>query len=388
MIDITDKTKCCGCGSCKNVCPEQCIRMLADEKGFLYPQVEKNNCINCGLCNKICPVMNNKGNEEEKTAYASYNVDDSVRKVSSSGGIFGLLAENVIKKGGVVFGAAFSSDYKSVYHTGVDNLKDLPKLFGSKYLQSDTGNSFKEAESLLKENKYVLFVGTPCQIAGLKSYLRKDYQRLITADVICHGVPSPQIWSDYSSAQERLSGSKLNGVSFRDKRSGWSHSVILLLRFNDGKESYRPSNKDYYIKGFLSNLYLRDSCYDCRFKGKKVSSDITLGDFWGIEKILPEFSDDKGASAVIINTVKGEEIFDEIKAGTVSQKVSYNDVSVGNYALLKSCVKPVKSDKFWSVYKTKGLQSALKKCCKDSLAKRIYFKIRRSAHKIKSKLAN
>ena len=373
MIEIADKTKCCGCGACKNVCPKQCIEMLADEKGFLYPSVDKSVCVNCGLCNKICPITSVKENDTQKTAYAAYNTDEAVRVVSSSGGMFGLLAKKIIEKGGVVFGAAFDLDYKSVYHIGVDNLEELPKLYGSKYLQSNTGNSYKEVEKRLQEDKFVLFVGTSCQVAGLKSYLKKDYEKLITVDVICHGVPSPKVWSDYATIHEGEVGAKLDGVAFRDKRCGWSNSVLLLLLFDNGKESFRLSSKDYYIKGFLSNLYLRDSCYACRFKGKKVLSDISLGDFWGIEKVLPNFSDNKGASAVIINTDKGVEFFDEIKSETVLQSVSYNSVLAGNPALEKSCVKPAKSDKFWNLYQTKGLQYALKKCCKASFIKRFYL---------------
>lgn len=388
MIEITDKTKCCGCGACKNVCPKQCIKMFADEKGFLYPTVDESVCVNCGLCNKICPITHGKENDLQKTAYAAYNTDEAVRFASSSGGMFGLLAKKIIEKGGVVFGAAFESDYKSVYHIGVDNLEELPKLYGSKYLQSDTGNSYKEVEKRLQEDRFVLFVGTSCQVVGLKSYLKKDYEKLITVDVICHGVPSPKVWSDYAAIREGEVGAKLNGVAFRDKRCGWSNSVLLLLLFDNGKEAFRLSSKDYYIKGFLSNLYLRDSCYACRFKGKNVLSDISLGDFWGIEKVLPNFSDNKGASAVIINTDKGAEIFDEIKSETVLQSVSYNSVLAGNPALEKSCAKPEKSDKFWSLYQEKGLQYALKKCCKTSLIKRLYLFCRHKCAVVLRKVKN
>ena len=255
MIEITDKLKCCGCGACKNVCPKQCIKMLAGEKGFLYPLVNKSACINCGLCNKICPITSSKKNQTKKTAFAAYNIDEAVRSLSSSGGMFGLFAKKVIGNGGVVFGVAFDFSYKSVYHTAVDNLEELPKLYGSKYLQSDTGNSYKEVEMQLQEGKSVLFVGTSCQIAGLKSYLRKEYEKLVTVDVICHGVPSPKVWSDYATIQEERAGAKLDRVAFRDKRCGWSNSVVALL-FDNGIEVFRLSNKDYYIKGFLNNLYL------------------------------------------------------------------------------------------------------------------------------------
>lgn len=380
MIEITDKSKCCGCGACKNVCPKQCIKMLAGEKGFLYPLVNKSACINCGLCNKICPITSSKKNQTKKTAFAAYNIDEAVRSLSSSGGMFGLFAKKVIGNGGVVFGVAFDFSYKSVYHTAVDNLEELPKLYGSKYLQSDTGNSYKEVEMQLQEGKSVLFVGTSCQIAGLKSYLRKEYEKLVTVDVICHGVPSPKVWSDYATIQEEKAGAKLAGVAFRDKRCGWKNSVLL---FDNGKESFRLSSKDYYIKGFLSNLYLRDSCYACRFKGKNVLSDISLGDFWGIEKVLPNFSDNKGASAVILNTEKGVKFFDEIKSETVLQSVSYNDVLAGNPALEKSCEKSVKSDKFWNLYQTKGLMSAYKSCLNKTFISKCCHFVRRILKRLK-----
>lgn len=383
MIEITDKSKCCGCGACKNVCPKQCIKMLAGEKGFLYPLVNKSACINCGLCNKICPITSSKKNQTKKTAFAAYNIDEAVRSLSSSGGMFGLFAKKVIGNGGVVFGVAFDFSYKSVYHTAVDNLEELPKLYGSKYLQSDTGNSYKEVEMQLQEGKSVLFVGTSCQIAGLKSYLRKEYEKLVTVDVICHGVPSPKVWSDYATIQEERAGAKLDRVAFRDKRCGWSNSVVALL-FDNGIEVFRLSNKDYYIKGFLNNLYLRDSCYDCHFKGENVLSDISIGDFWGIEGVLPNFSDNKGVSAVILNTEMGKAFFEKIKSELIIEKVDYNDVLKGNPSLVSSVAKPDRSEKFWKLYHKQGLFKAYKICLKDTFIRRCYRFARRVCRKIKT----
>lgn len=383
MIEITDKTKCCGCGACACVCPKHSIEMLADEKGFLYPQIDKTICINCGLCNKTCPIINNKENSTEKIAYAAYNTDDVTRKASSSGGMFGLIAKNIINKGGVVFGAAFKSDYKSVYHKGVERLEDLPLLYGSKYLQSETGDSFKQVENYLKCNRYVLFVGTSCQIAGLKNYLCKDYEKLITVDVICHGTPSPKIWQDYVISKEK-NGTHVIGVNFRNKRFGWSKSVLLLLLLSDGTEYCKVGDKDRYIQGFLSNLYLRDSCYNCHFRGEKVLSDISLGDFWGIDNVLPNFNDNKGVSAVIINTEKGLGFFEMAKSETVLHEVSYKDVLKGNPVLESSVVKPKKSDKFWQIYHTQGLDKAYKSCLKNSFFKRCYSFVRRACGKVKT----
>lgn len=383
MIKIDDKSKCCGCSACANVCPKKCIAMLSDEKGFLYPSVNESKCVNCGLCNKICPILNPKSNIEEKRAYAAYNTNNETRKVSSSGGIFGCIANEILNRLGVVFGAAYADNFKSIKHIGVENKEDLPKLYGSKYLQSEIGDSYKSAEAYLKTGREVLFVGTSCQIAGLKAYLRKDYENLLTVDVICHGTPSPRVWKDYADEKEDEFQSKIVAADFRNKRFGWDKSVLLLLFANE-KEYCALGSKDEYIKGFLMNLYLRESCYKCICKGNNVLSDISLGDFWGIESILPNFSDNKGASAVILNTDKGKAFFEKIKSDLVIEKVNYSDVLKGNPALVSPVVKPDKSEKFWRLYHKKGLVKAYKVCLKDTIIRKCYRFARRVCGKIKT----
>lgn len=383
MIKIDDKSKCCGCSACANVCPKKCIAMLSDEKGFLYPSVNESKCVNCGLCNKICPILNPKSNIEEKRAYAAYNTNNETRKVSSSGGIFGCIANEILNRHGVVFGAAYADNFKSIKHIGVENKEDLPKLYGSKYLQSEIGDSYKSAEAYLKAEREVLFVGTSCQIAGLKAYLRKDYDKLLTVDVICHGTPSPRVWKDYADEKEDEFQSKIVAADFRNKRFGWDKSVLLLLLFANEKEYCALGSKDEYIKGFLMNLYLRESCYKCICKGNNVLSDISLGDFWGIECVLPNFSDNKGTSAIILNTAKGKDFFNNIRHGLVTETVTYDDVLKGNPALVKPVDKPSKSDKFWNVYRKYGLTKAYKKCLKVSFARKCYRFVRRVGSKIK-----
>lgn len=383
MINITDKSKCCGCSACANVCPKKCIVMISDKKGFLYPSVNKSECVSCGLCNKICPILNPKSNVEEKSAYAAYNKDDETRKVSSSGGIFGCIANEILNKGGVVFGAAYADDFKSIKHTGIEKKEDLPKLYGSKYLQSEIGDSYQSAEVYLKTCREVLFVGTSCQIAGLKAYLRKDYENLLTVDVICHGTPSPRVWKDYADEKENEFQSKIVAADFRNKRFGWDKSVLLLL-FANGKEYCALGSKDDYIKGFLMNLYLRESCYKCVCKGNNVLSDISLGDFWGIEGVLPNFSDNKGASAVILNTEKGKAFFEKLKSELVIEKVDYSDVLKGNPALVSPVAKPDKSEKFWKLYHKQGLFKAYKVCLKDTFIRKCYRFARRVCIKIKT----
>ena len=231
MITIKDKSLCAGCSACANICPKKCIEMVADDRGFLYPSVNVSECVQCGLCNKICPFLNPKEVREDKNAYAAYYKDESVRGLSSSGGLFGCLAEDILNQNGVVFGAAFADDFKSIKHIGIERKEDLPKLYGSKYLQSVIGDSYKSAENYLKADRLVLFVGTSCQISGLKAYLRKDYNNLLTIDVICHGAPSPLVWRDYVAEKEQKYGSKIVGANFRNKRFGWGKSVLLLLLF-------------------------------------------------------------------------------------------------------------------------------------------------------------
>lgn len=225
-------------------------------------------------------------------------------------------------------------------------------------------------------------MGTSCQIAGLKAYLRKDYENLLTVDVICHGTPSPRVWKDYADEKENEFQSKIVAADFRNKRFGWNKSVLLLLLAN-GAEYCALGSEDNYIRGFLANLYLRDSCYACQFKGNGVLSDISLGDFWGIEKILPNFSDNKGASGIILNTAKGKAFYDDIKNDLVVEKVTYNDVLSGNPALAAPVAKPSKSDKFWKIYQTNGLKKAYEKCLKVSSLRKCYHFVRRSCRKLK-----
>ncbi len=383
MITIKDKSLCAGCSACANICPKKCIEMVADERGFLYPSVKKSECVQCGLCNKICPFLNPKEVKDDKNAYAAYYKDEFVRGVSSSGGLFGCLAKEILNENGVVFGAAFADEFKSIKHIGIERKEDLPKLYGSKYLQSVIGDSYKSADNYLKADRLVLFVGTSCQISGLKAYLRKDYDNLLTVDVICHGAPSPLVWRDYVTEKEQQYGSKIVGANFRNKRFGWGKSVVLLLLFADGSEYCEPGSKDEYMRGFLTNLYLRESCYKCKCKGNHVLSDISIGDFWGIEGVLPNFSDNKGASAVILNTEKGKAFFEKLKSELVIEKVDYGDVLKGNLALVSPVAKPDKSEKFWKLYHKQGLFKAYKVCLKDTFIRKCYRFARRVCRKIK-----
>lgn len=337
MISIEEKSRCSGCHACANACSKNCIQMTSDDEGFWYPQVDKEKCIDCGLCEKVCPIMHKwEPNENSKTtAMAAINLNDEIRLKSSSGGIFTLIAEEIINQGGVVFGACFADDFKSVHHICVDNIDDLEKLRGSKYVQSKIGDTYKLAKDFLDCGRKVLFTGTPCQIGGLYSYLRKPYDSLFTQDIICHGVPSPMVWEKYVEERERISSSKTQRIFFRHKSSGWK-SYSVLFEFSNNTEYIKNFHEDSFMKAFLSNICLRQSCYNCTFKSIKRQSDITLADFWGIQNVLPEMDDDKGTSIVLIHSSKGKKLMNELSDKITNSVVDYEVVERYNSSAIRS----------------------------------------------------
>lgn len=321
MIEIKEKQACCGCAACVQACPKQCISMREDKEGFLYPEVDKTVCVDCHLCEKVCPVLNQGKEREPLKVYAAKNKDEEIRRQSSSGGIFTLLAEQVLDDGGVVFGARFDENWE-VVHACTETKEGLAAFRGSKYVQSRMGDNYKKAEVFLKSGRKVLFSGTPCQIAGLKLYLRKEYENLLTVDFICHGVPSPGVWREYLKEEVARQCDRKNSVlshpnakeirieriSFRDKALGWKkYSFALTQSVTEGNGQKNtvllsePLNKNLFLRGFLADLYLRPSCHACPTKCLKSGSDVTIGDFWGIEKVMPEMDDDKGMSVMMVN---------------------------------------------------------------------------------------
>jgi len=348
MISINDKSKCSGCSACMSICPKRAISMVSDVKGFQYPEVNLNLCINCNLCNKICPILNDREKDDEiLTSYAGYYINDNIRYDSSSGGIFSLIAEYVLKNDGIVFGAMFDSNYM-VYHNYIESIDDLYKLRGSKYLQSRIESSFIDCKNFLNANRLVLFTGTECQISGLKSFLNKDYDNLITIDVLCHGVPSPKLWKKYLE-YKKINISK--NINFRNKNTGWkNYSLSIEGEKNNKYYQYIKSHDlDPYMSLFLNNICLRDSCYDCKFKKLKRSSDFTLGDAWGIGSINSNLDDDKGTSIIITHTKKGEEILKIISKDLVLAKYDIDLLLPPYSASRKSVKKHEKYDVFFGM---------------------------------------
>lgn len=293
MIRLSVKEDCCGCGACLQRCPRHCILFKEDKEGFLYPLVDESNCIDCGLCEKVCPVINRGECNEPLYVYAVKNRSERIRLNSSSGGVFYSLGKYVIQKGGVVFGAAYDDKWE-VRHQKAESMDALEPLMRSKYVQSRIENTFVEVETFLKQGRLVLFTGTSCQILGLKNYLRHEFENLLTVDVICHGAPSPGVWRKFLTELTCSRSRKTAHCAVDEKKTVLSSNIF---------------SEDPYSRGFVNNLFMRPSCYACPAKGGTCGSDITMADFWGIQKLYPDFDDDKGVSLVIIHSLMGTDIF-------------------------------------------------------------------------------
>ena len=344
MIKVEDKEQCSGCSACCQVCPKECITMQADEEGLLYPSVNQNLCVNCHRCEHVCPILEGVIEKDEPLTYAGYNKCENEREVSSSGGIFTLIAKYIIEQGGVVFGAAFNESFE-VEHIRVERSEELSKLRGSKYVQSRVGNIYKEVQEFLNNERIVLFTGTPCQIGGLLSYLTKEYKNLYTQDIVCHGVPSPMVWSRYVKYRKKSASSSIDNITFRSKNNGWANYHVQFEFSNNTKYS-QVHTSDLYLRAFLRKLTLRPSCYACHFKGTRRVADITLGDFWGIENVVPELDDNKGTSLVLCNTEKGKQLFDNICSQVEYCEVDYVEAMRYNPAAIHSVKQPGSRDIF------------------------------------------
>lgn len=317
MISFTDVNKkdCCGCTACASICPKDCIEMVTDNEGFKYPVVDTNTCINCGLCEKVCPIINHsiKADEMPLQSLIVCNKDAEIRKASSSGGSVTPFCKEIIKQGGVVFGCVFDENF-DVIHTSAETLEEISAFKGSKYVQSDLRDSFKKVKKQLESNRKVLFVGTPCQVDGLVSYLRKPYENLYTVDFVCHGVPSPLVWEKYREVMSAKYRSNIVYANFREKTYGY-HSSNLALKFANGKKSAENTKSDYLMKSFFDDICSRPSCYDCKFKTAKHNSDLTVFDCWNITRYVPNLADDdKGFTAVFVQNEKGRQLLDTVKS--------------------------------------------------------------------------
>ena len=315
MIHIDDKKECCGCWACYNICPKHCIDMKEDEEGFRYPSVDTSLCIDCGLCEKVCPIINSDKTDtpHKQEGLLVQNKDERIRRESTSGGAFTAIATWIIRQGGVVFGAGYRKGTFIVEHQAVEREEDLNIFRNSKYVQSNVGNTYHMAVDFLKAGRWVCFSGTPCQIEGLKGYLRnREYEKLVCVDLVCHGIPSPRILTRYIEAQRSLIGGEFTNVLFRDKHYGYHYSSFSIYNKDQEKDYHKGVDTNAYLRAFFNNLSDRPSCYDCRFKKRYRKSDITLWDCFSIENFTKEF-DGKGTTRVLVQSEKGRMIMDSVK---------------------------------------------------------------------------
>ncbi len=324
---------CTGCGACAAACPVKCLEMAGDLEGFRYPSVCTDACVNCGKCAVVCPVQKIGAPNPPAACFAVKSKHEEVRERSASGGVFPARAQAILDQNGVVFGAVWAADF-SVQHIAVAESKDIPLLQGAKYAQSRTDGSYEQAKAALEADKPVLYSGTPCQIAGLRSYLGKAYENLTCVDIICHGVPSERVWQRY--LQELTSGQMPAAVNQRSKGSGWSrYQYSLAVTLPDGGTVVHKNEDDAFLQGMVRDLYLRPSCSDCRFKGTDHPGDITLGDFWGIWNQDPEFDDNRGVSAVIVNSRKGLALLESCQR-LIKKPVSLDAIRAENISWARS----------------------------------------------------
>lgn len=304
------KETCCGCGACVEICPANAIKMVRDKEGFDYPQIDPAVCIECAKCRSVCPIKVQEQTEGIKYYMGAQAKDDKLRYSSSSGGVFSVLAQYVMKHLGVVYGAGYDESMR-VIHKGAENQEQLEQIKRTKYVQSDMTGIYGKIEKNLKEGRWVLFCGTPCQANALILFLNREYEKLIVADLVCYGVPSPGIWKKYVNYLEHIYNGKMTDFCFRDKRR---RDNGHMCSYTIGKDEYAGSlYDDIYCKMVFKNYILRPSCYSCKFCTVNRKSDFTIGDFWGIEHVRSDVDDGMGTSMVIVHSKRAKEIWDEIE---------------------------------------------------------------------------
>lgn len=348
MIDLQRKEECCGCGACYDACIHSAIEWIVDDEGFSYPRVNKDLCIDCGLCNRVCPIINKetiafKNKDNQPIVYGVHHKDETIQLTSTSGGAFWGLAEDFVKRGGYVSGAVFTEHFQ-VAHFITNNLDELKRIKGSKYCQSDCRGIYKQIRKLLIGGEKVMATGLPCQIAALLQFLHKDYENLITVDLICHSVSSPMVFQKYIENLESRYGSRIVNYHPKNKEYGGWHQYAFKATFENGKVYYKNGNDDQYTKLFVGsdNICTRYSCFECPFKNVPQPSDITIGDFWGIERIDTSFDSPKGISKIVVNSPKGRRYFDSldsfvVKGYDVEESIYNNPPS---HTMLRAATRP------------------------------------------------
>lgn len=371
---MISKNLCSGCSACLNICPKKAISMKK-ENGFLYPSIDYSVCIDCHNCEKICPQLSSSKKYEEPFIIAAYAKDENIRKNSSSGGIFSLFAQKYLSNNGIVIGCAMAEDFKSAKHIVIKDEQDLRFLRGSKYLQSQMGQTFSDVKKFLLEGKNVLFSGTPCQVAGLSAFIPDSMKKnLLTIDVICHGVPSPLVWEKYIEAREKEAGAKTKAVSFR-KKTDKTKEYSLFIEFENGKTFNESIKNNFYLRGFVNNLFLRPSCYNCEIKNNAYKSDITLADYWGAEDVFEKEEVEKGISLVITHSEKGKKELAILQTSAFMIEVNKEAALKKNQSYYKKAKINSLTKNFMKDIKRQDIDKVLKKYCSSEFIPRLKRKI-------------
>ncbi len=367
ILKMNINKECSGCRACENICPKNSISFVENDEGFLIPTIDENTCINCGLCYKKCPQLNSVNILEsfklsKQEVYASKAKDKGILLESSSGGVFTIIAMEIIKNNGVVFGCTFDENFVA-RHIAVKTVEDLEKLRGSKYVQSNTMKTFLETKEYLKKGIPVLYSGTPCQIAGLRAFLGKSYDKLITIDLICHGVPSPKLFSEYLADFESKNDEKIEKYDFRYKEKTGSSKCNRIIT-NKKTRAYVYQCDSYY-KSFSDEKTYRECCYSCKYTNTKRIGDITIGDYLGYELFHPERDSSLGISVVLVNTIIGKKIFDKVKDTYLTTYNSTLDEAIyKQYTLKKPSKRPSCRSEFYKDLNSIGYTKTMKKYVK------------------------
>ena len=360
MIQVEDKHDCCGCTACASICGKKAIVMQPDEEGFLYPVCDLSRCIDCHLCEQVCPIVARDSKQSDISplkVYALRNKNAEILRSSSSGGAFASIVDNILLQGGVIYGAEYNEQHV-VVHRGETTSDGAIRFRGSKYVQSNINGAYNEIRQHLLSGRYVLFSGTPCQVEGLKRFLRRSYENLLTVDILCHGVPSPQIFADYIRFINKYSLGRLKGLFMKDKTFGWGYQNTRLF-FQRGRSEFNTPLSNLWNNIYYDHIVNRPSCHKCRFTNLHRPGDLTIGDFWGIEKYHKEFHSSMGVSLLMTNTTKGNIFWEQIKS-----EFEYIESNT------EECIQPVlqhfrlePSDRisFWEEYKKLGFDKTIRR---------------------------
>lgn len=365
MIDKVTVQECAICGACVNACPVDAISFTKAHLDFWYPQINEDICIHCNQCECACPILGCKGKPDDgyPIAFAAKSADDSIRLRSSSGGVFYELAEQMLREGGYVCGAVFDDEFH-VKHILSNTHEDILRMMGSKYAQSDMGYCYREIKEMLEKGNKVLFSACPCQVAGLRTFLGKDYKNLLLVELICHGIPSDGMLQTYIDMQEKKYGARLTKLEFRNKAKGW-HNSSVRMEFKNRRVHSIPMTFDTYMQGYFRGITLKESCFSCQFRKFKSGSDLTIGDLWGAEIAIPDMDDNIGLSAVIVNSEKGA-LFLE-RSEIVCCQFEIDRILKYNRSLLESFDEGAQRTAFYAYTEKYDLERAIKAFFQEKL---------------------